>query len=332
MKYFFVSSFVIALSIQGCKKGTDTGQLPPNDSLTVHFATFGIESEGGNPNYWKNGTKIILPTTGNGGDVFAISASTKLAAGRVYQGLGWHRYSPCYWSGSNRTDLPLLDPRGNGWLTAIDYDGGDIFAAGNATDSLEFFGNSGWRNLPCYWHNGEITALELLNGFGNGMAYAVAKAATKPLDVHLMVENNTFFVDLFAPLKPKYISFHIEEEKHPHRLIQKIRSYGISPAITLNPHTSPLSIEYLLEDLDMVLLMSVNPGFGGQAFIPSVLEKSQRLKEMILKKNAKTLIEVDGGVNNHNIKALAQSGVDIVVAGNYVFGSDNYKNAIDSLK
>ena len=119
---------------------------------------------------------------------------------------------------------------------------------------------------------------------------AVAKAATKPLDVHLMVENNTFFVDLFAPLKPKYISFHIEEEKHPHRLIQKIRSYGISPAITLNPHTSPLSIEYLLEDLDMVLLMSVNPGFGGQAFIPSVLEKSQRLKEMILKKNAKTII------------------------------------------
>ena len=186
MKYFFVSSFVIALSIQGCKKGTDTGQLPPNDSLTVHFATFGIESEGGNPNYWKNGTKIILPTTGNGGDVFAISASTKLAAGRVYQGLGWHRYSPCYWSGSNRTDLPLLDPRGNGWLTAIDYDGGDIFAAGNATDSLEFFGNSGWRNLPCYWHNGEITALELLNGFGNGMAYAVAKAAT---DVYIAGES-----------------------------------------------------------------------------------------------------------------------------------------------
>ncbi|WP_263833246.1 ribulose-phosphate 3-epimerase [Sulfurospirillum oryzae] len=161
---------------------------------------------------------------------------------------------------------------------------------------------------------------------------AVAKAATKPLDVHLMVENNTFFVDLFAPLNPKYISFHIEEEKHPHRLIQKIRDLGISPAIVLNPHTPPSSIEYLLEDLDMVLLMSVNPGFGGQKFIPSVLEKAPILKEMIVKRNAKTLIEVDGGVNNQNIHALANAGVDIVVAGNYVFGSNDYKNAIDSLK
>ena len=161
---------------------------------------------------------------------------------------------------------------------------------------------------------------------------AVAKASTKPLDIHLMVENNTFFVDLFAPLKPKYISFHIEEEKHPHRLIQKIRDLGISPAIVLNPHTPPSHIEYLLEDLDMVLLMSVNPGFGGQKFIPSVLEKAPILKEMILKRNAKTVIEVDGGVNNHNIHALANAGVDIVVAGNYVFGSNDYKHAIDSLK
>lgn len=161
---------------------------------------------------------------------------------------------------------------------------------------------------------------------------AVAKASSKPLDIHLMVENNTFFVDLFAPLKPKYISFHIEEEKHPHRLIQKIRDLGISPAIVLNPHTPPSAIEYLLEDLDMVLLMSVNPGFGGQKFIPSVLEKAPILKEMILKCNAKTLIEVDGGVNNHNIEALANAGVDIVVAGNYVFGSNDYKSAIDALK
>ncbi|ATB70098.1 ribulose-phosphate 3-epimerase [Sulfurospirillum diekertiae] len=161
---------------------------------------------------------------------------------------------------------------------------------------------------------------------------AVARAATKPLDIHLMVENNTFFVDLFAPLKPKYLSFHIEEEKHPHRLIQKIRNLGISPAIVLNPHTPPSAIEYLIEDLDMVLLMSVNPGFGGQKFIPNVLEKAPILKEMILKRNAQTLIEVDGGVNNQNIQALANAGVDIVVAGNYIFGSNDYKNAIDSLK
>ena len=160
----------------------------------------------------------------------------------------------------------------------------------------------------------------------------VSKASTKPLDIHLMVENNSFFVDLFAPLKPKYLSFHIESEKHPHRLIQKIRSLGISPAITLNPHTKVEDIEYLLEDLDMVLLMSVNPGFGGQKFIPSVIEKVKKLKELIKKKNPNCLIEVDGGVSDKNIKELKDAGVDVVVAGSFVFGSSDYKKAIDSLK
>ncbi|MCT7910116.1 ribulose-phosphate 3-epimerase [Arcobacter lacus] len=160
----------------------------------------------------------------------------------------------------------------------------------------------------------------------------VAKVASKPLDIHLMVENNTFFVDLFAPCKPLYISFHIESEKHPHRLIQKIRSYGIKPAIVLNPHSRPQDIEYLLEDLDMVLLMSVNPGFGGQKFIPSVIEKAKELKELINKRNPNCLIEVDGGVNDKNIEILKNAGVDIVVAGSYVFGSDDYEKAIKSLK
>ncbi|MCT7536112.1 ribulose-phosphate 3-epimerase [Aliarcobacter butzleri] len=160
----------------------------------------------------------------------------------------------------------------------------------------------------------------------------VAKVASKPLDIHLMVENNTFFVDLFAPCKPLYISFHIESEKHPHRLIQKIRSYGIKPAIVLNPHSRPQEIEYLLEDLDMVLLMSVNPGFGGQKFIPSVVEKAKELKELINKRNPNCLIEVDGGVNDKNIEILKNAGVDIVVAGSYVFGSDDYEKSIKSLK
>ena len=160
----------------------------------------------------------------------------------------------------------------------------------------------------------------------------VSKVSSKPLDIHLMVENNNFFVDLFAPLKPKYLSFHIESEKHPHRLIQKIRSLGISPAITLNPHTKVEDIEYLLDDLDMVLLMSVNPGFGGQKFIPSVIEKAKKLKELIKKRNPNCLIEVDGGVSDKNIKDLKDAGVDIVVAGSFVFGSGDYKKAIDSLK
>ena len=161
---------------------------------------------------------------------------------------------------------------------------------------------------------------------------SVAKIATKPLDIHLMVENNTFFVDLFAPLKPEYISFHIEEEKHPHRLIQKIRDYGIKPAIVLNPHSRPEDIEYLLADLDMVLLMSVNPGFGGQKFIENVVPKAKKLKALINKINPSCLIEVDGGVNNKNIAELKEAGVDVVVAGSYVYGADDYGQAIKNLQ
>ncbi len=161
---------------------------------------------------------------------------------------------------------------------------------------------------------------------------AVAACATKPLDIHLMVENNTFFVDLFAPLKPEYISFHIEEEKHPHRLIQKIRSLGIKPAIVLNPHTAPESVEFLLQDLDMVLLMSVNPGFGGQSFIETVIEKASRLNVMRNRLNPQCLIEVDGGVSDKNIHLLKEAGVDVVVAGSYVFKHENRKTAIESLQ
>lgn len=160
---------------------------------------------------------------------------------------------------------------------------------------------------------------------------AIAKAATKPLDIHLMVQNNTFFVELFAPLKPEYISFHIEEEKHPHRLIQKIRSLGIKPAIVLNPHTPPEAIEYLLEDLDMVLLMSVNPGFGGQSFIPNVVKKIKRLKELRDRLSPNCLIEIDGGVTDKNIQMLRDAGVDVCVAGSYVFNHASYKEAIESL-
>ncbi len=162
---------------------------------------------------------------------------------------------------------------------------------------------------------------------------AVAKSATKPLDIHLMVEDNNFFVDLFAPLKPHFISFHIESERHPNRLAQKIKNLGIHPAIVLNPHTSPSQIEYLLEYVDMVLLMSVNPGFGGQKFIPNVLEKAMVLKEFILKRNPNCLIEIDGGVSNKNIYAIKNAGVDIAVAGSYIFKHPKgVKEAINSLK
>lgn len=153
-----------------------------------------------------------------------------------------------------------------------------------------------------------------------------------PLDIHFMVENANFFVDLYAPLRPKYMSIHLEEERHLHRLIQKIRSLDISPAIALNPHTGLDNLKYILADIDMVLLMSVNPGFGGQQFIPSMLEKIADLKEMILMRNPQCLIEVDGGINDTNILALKNVGVDIAVAGNYVFKHKDRKLAIRSLR
>ncbi|MDE5602370.1 MAG: ribulose-phosphate 3-epimerase [Helicobacter sp.] len=160
---------------------------------------------------------------------------------------------------------------------------------------------------------------------------SVAKTSTKPLDIHLMVQNNNFFVDLFAPFKPQYISFHIEEEKHSNSLAQKIRNYGISPAIVLNPHTNLDSIYYLLEHIDMVLVMSVNPGFGGQKFIPNTFDKIKRLKDMLELRNPNCLIEVDGGVSDKNILELKKCGVDIAVAGSYIFNG-NYKERIESLR
>ena len=161
---------------------------------------------------------------------------------------------------------------------------------------------------------------------------AVAKAATKPLDVHLMVENNSFFADLFLPLKPKFLTFHIEEEKHPMRLIDHIRKNGVGPGIVLNPHTPVSAIEHIIDEVDMVLLMSVNPGFGGQKFMPVVLEKTRALRELIERKNAKCLIEVDGGVNGLNAPDLEEAGADILVAGSYIFSSNSYEQAIRAIK
>ncbi|WP_103624072.1 ribulose-phosphate 3-epimerase [Campylobacter concisus] len=161
---------------------------------------------------------------------------------------------------------------------------------------------------------------------------AVAKAATKPLDIHLMVENNSFFADLFLPLKPKFLTFHIEEEKHPLRLIDHIRKNDVSPGIVLNPHTPVSAIEHIIDEVDMVLLMSVNPGFGGQKFMPVVLEKTRALRELIERKNAKCLIEVDGGVNGLNAPDLEEAGADILVAGNYIFSSNSYEQAIRAIK
>jgi len=161
---------------------------------------------------------------------------------------------------------------------------------------------------------------------------AVSKVSTKPLDIHLMVENISFFVDMYAKIKPEFISFHIEEEKHINRVIGQIRSYGIRPAVVLNPATPVSLLEYIVADVDMVLLMSVNPGFGGQKFIPSVVDKIKELRELANKKNPNLLIEIDGGVNDKNAFLLKEAGADILVAGSFVFKSDDYEKAIRSLR
>jgi len=161
---------------------------------------------------------------------------------------------------------------------------------------------------------------------------AVKKATSVPLDIHFMVENIPFFIDMYKHLKPEFISFHIEEEKHINRVIQKIRNEGIRPAVVLNPATPVSMLEYIISDVDMVLLMSVNPGFGGQKFIPSIFDKISKLRELASKKNPALLIEIDGGVNDKNAPLLRKAGADILVAGSFVFKSDDYKKAIESLK
>ncbi|EAJ4645510.1 ribulose-phosphate 3-epimerase [Campylobacter upsaliensis] len=168
--------------------------------------------------------------------------------------------------------------------------------------------------------------------FGPCVLEKISSISSVPLDVHLMVKDVSKFVELFLPLKPKFLSFHIEAEAHPIKLCEYLKTQGIHPAITLNPHTPISSLEHLIEFVDMVLLMSVNPGFGGQKFLSLVYDKIRELRALIEKKQAKVFIEVDGGVNGLNAADLEEAGADILVAGNYIFSSNDYKNAIKSLK
>lgn len=167
---------------------------------------------------------------------------------------------------------------------------------------------------------------------GPEIVQSIAKVSSKPLDIHLMVKNVAFFVELFAPLKPAFLSVHFEEVTHLHRQIRAIKDRGIQAGVVLNPHTSEKLLEYILPEVDLVLVMSVNPGFGGQKFLPSALRKIQNLHAMRQALKLEFLIEVDGGVSDQNIALLKESGADMVVAGSYVFGSDDYSKAIKSLR
>ncbi|AKU92788.1 ribulose-phosphate 3-epimerase [Vulgatibacter incomptus] len=162
---------------------------------------------------------------------------------------------------------------------------------------------------------------------------AVAKRATKPLDVHLMIVEPEKYIDAFVKAGAAIVSVHAEACPHLHRTIQQIRAAGAKPAVALNPSTPIEAVEYVLEDLAMVLVMSVNPGFGGQSFIPSALRKIRALRDLADSRGLHDLwIEVDGGVTPANVAEVARAGANVFVAGSAVFGAPSYAAAIDSLR
>lgn len=168
--------------------------------------------------------------------------------------------------------------------------------------------------------------------FGFPVLDFVSKICTKPLDVHLMIVEPQKFVTQVKDLNAYMMNVHYEACPHLHRVVQEIHKNGMKAGVTLNPHTPVSLLEDIVADLDLVLLMSVNPGFGGQAFIENTYHKVAALRELIQRKNSKALIQVDGGVTDQNAEALYQVGADVLVAGSYVFKSENPKKAIELIK
>jgi len=168
--------------------------------------------------------------------------------------------------------------------------------------------------------------------FGMPVLKAIAKYATKPLDVHLMIVNPDQYIETFAELGSAVLTVHYEACDHLHRTIQKIKSCGMKAGVALNPHTPTAALESIIKDVDVVCLMSVNPGFGGQSFIEETYAKVRVLKALIQEKGSATLIEIDGGVTNKNAKQLIDAGADVLVAGSYVFGAADPIQTIAGLK
>ena len=159
--------------------------------------------------------------------------------------------------------------------------------------------------------------------FGFPVVSAIRRLTAKPLDVHLMMVEPEKYFEAFRDAGADILTIHAEVSPHLHRSLDAIRRLGMRPGVVLNPHTPLTAIEYVLEEVDLILLMSVNPGFGGQAFIPGVIPRIERLKYMLLKAGSHALIEVDGGVGPANASALVAAGADVLVAGNAVFGADD---------
>ncbi|MBB3701591.1 ribulose-phosphate 3-epimerase [Alloprevotella rava] len=168
--------------------------------------------------------------------------------------------------------------------------------------------------------------------FGFPVMEAIAKAAKKPLDVHLMIVEPQKFVSQVAALGAKIMNVHYEACVHLHRVVQQIKDAGMMAGVTLNPHTPVCLLEDIIKDLDLVMLMSVNPGFGGQKFIENSLQKTRQLRELIDRKASKALIELDGGVNRITGKQLKEAGADALVAGSAIFKSSDPVSEVAALK
>lgn len=168
--------------------------------------------------------------------------------------------------------------------------------------------------------------------FGIPVTKAIYRHARKPMDVHLMIENPDKFLEAFRSAGAEIISVHFEACPHLHRTLQAIKELGAKAGVAINPHTPVSLLTDVIQDIDVVCLMSVNPGFGGQKFIENTYQKVKALKALILSKKASTLIEIDGGVNEANTPKLIEAGADILVAGSFVFGSKNPLETISKLK
>ncbi len=168
--------------------------------------------------------------------------------------------------------------------------------------------------------------------FGMLIVSAMHRLAQKPLDVHLMIVEPERYIEAFRKAGAHVLTVHYEACPHLHRTIQQIRESGALAGVALNPHTPVSALEDIIEDIDLVCLMSVNPGFGGQKFIYQTLHKIRQLREMIDTRNAHALIEIDGGVGLHNAETLLQAGADVLVAGNSVFGAADPEATIRELK
>ena len=168
--------------------------------------------------------------------------------------------------------------------------------------------------------------------YGLPVLKAMTKHATKPMDVHLMIQNPDAYLSSFKDAGAHFLTVHYEACIHLHRTIQAIQNLEMKAGVALNPHTPVSLLEEVIDQLDLVLIMSVNPGFGGQKFIDSSCKKVEKIKELIVKNNSKCLIEVDGGVNLETGAALSNAGADILVAGSFVFKSPNPIKTISELK